>query len=149
MSNRLVTALCLILCAIAGVAILHTAGQPIDYLRKDLVVDDAIYYLQPARHFVAGLGYSFDGVHRTNGVQPLWAMLITALAFVMRDPDAVLRSMVILSGFFWLAGGWLLFRLLRPMHACAGAIALLVWLMAGFEVRLSMMGMEISTKMLA
>lgn len=142
MPNRLITALCVLLCAVAAAAVAHIAGQPIDYLRKHLVVDDAIYYLQPARHWLDGLGYSFDGVHRTNGVQPLWAMVITALVYLLRDPDAVLRAMVLVSGGCWVAGGWLLFTLLRPMHAAAGAVALLLWLMAGLELRLTLMGME-------
>lgn len=142
MSNRLVTALCLLVCAIALGAVVSTAGQPIDHLQKNLVVDDAIYYVKPALQLVDGHGYAFDGVHRTNGVQPLWAIVVAGLAFLVPDADALLRAIVLLSGGLWILGGWLLFLLLRPMHAFAGAIALLVWLMAGFEVRLSMMGME-------
>lgn len=142
MATRLATALCLLVCAIAFAAVVSTAGQPIDHLQKHLVVDDAIYYVKPALQLVDGHGYAFDGVHRTNGVQPLWAMVVAGLAFLVPDADALLRALVLLSGGLWIVGGWLLFLLLRPLHAFAGAIGAMVWLMAGFEVRLSMMGME-------
>ena len=48
-------------------------GLPEQLLVTHLLVDDAFYYAVPARNLLAGLGYSFDGLEPTNGVQTLWA----------------------------------------------------------------------------
>lgn len=40
------------------------------------VPDDAAYYLKPALNYTLGHGSSFDGVHPTNGYQPLWFMAL-------------------------------------------------------------------------
>ena len=82
MRVRPATLLCSIAFALANAvglaAVLWLASQPIDYLYRHVVVDDAIYYVKPALNLAAGRGYAFDGVHRTNGVQPLWAVLVAA-----------------------------------------------------------------------
>ncbi|MBK8096188.1 MAG: hypothetical protein IPK26_03730 [Planctomycetes bacterium] len=145
MGSRFVLAIVLIVAAIAGLAILHTAGLPADHLKKHLVIDDAIYYLQPARNLLAGAGYSLDGRHITNGVQPLWAMMVTGLAWCFPDPVAAIRAMIAVSGGAWLVAGCLLFSLLRRMHPLAGLVAFLAWTMAGFEMRWTLMGMDNGT----
>ena len=144
MLARIATLLAIAAIAVALAAVAFTASQPADYLMRDLVIDDAIYYLKTAQNFVAGHGYSLDGRHLTNGVQPLWALVVTGIAFATDDALAAIRAMVLLSGGCWVAGGCLLFVLLRPLHPLSGLLALLVWLMAGFgfHVRLAMLGME-------
>lgn len=115
--------------------------QPGDFVVKHLVLDDAVYYAVPARKFVDGLGYSFDGLHRTNGVQPLWAAIVTLLAFFVRDDLTLLRASAAVSGTTWLLAGVLLFRFLRPYGAFAG-LAAIGFLTAGVEMRLGLSGME-------
>ena len=44
-----------------------------------LFVGDAFYYLDIARHAVAGQGFSFDGQFVTNGFHPLWEWVLVAL----------------------------------------------------------------------
>ena len=41
--------------------------------------DDAFYYLQIARNVAAGQGFTFDGLHRTNGFHPLWLFTLIPL----------------------------------------------------------------------
>lgn len=117
------------------------ATQPGDFVVKHLVLDDAVYYAVPARHFVEGSGYSFDGIHRTNGVQPLWAMVVTLLAALVRDDLTLLRTTALLSGLLWLTGGVILFRFLRPFGSLA-SFAAVGFLVAGLEMRLGLSGME-------
>ena len=42
----------------------------------DALVDDSFYYSQIARQVAMGHGFTFDGLHRTNGFQPLWLFLL-------------------------------------------------------------------------
>lgn len=78
--------------------------------------DDAFYYFKVAIDHPSNGFWSFDGVHPTNGVQPLWAMILTTLAYPLRwlglsDPAAA-RAYVALTAAFHLAAGLLLYRLL-------------------------------------
>jgi hypothetical protein len=41
--------------------------------------DDALYYFTIARNLAHGYGISFDTVHATNGMHPLWLFLITPI----------------------------------------------------------------------
>ena len=42
-------------------------------------IEDAFYSLGVARHLGTGGGFSVDGVHPSNGVQPLWVVLTAPL----------------------------------------------------------------------
>ena len=47
----------------------------VEYLISELfLVDDAFYSMKIARNIAAGLGTTFDGIHPTNGFQPLWVL---------------------------------------------------------------------------
>src|SRR5262245_17327161 len=127
---RLIGLLFFAACALAVAAVIGTAAQPIDWIYRHVVLDDAIYYLQPARNLVAGRGFSFDGVHRTNGVQPLWALVVVGFTALLREPEAIVRAMVAVSGLCWVLAGALLWRILRPLHAAGALLAGLLWLMA-------------------
>jgi hypothetical protein len=139
---RLIGLLFFAACALAVAVVIGTALQPIDWIYRHLVIDDAIYYLQPARNLVAGRGYSFDGVYRTNGVQPLWALVVVGFAALLREPEAIVRAMVAVSGLCWVLAGGLLWRILRPLHAVGALLAGLLWLMAGLEGKYALWGME-------
>src|SRR5207249_52514 len=41
--------------------------------------DDAFYYFQIARHLAQGRGFTFDGIHPTNGFHPLWLFLLVPI----------------------------------------------------------------------
>lgn len=137
-------ALPLLLIAVAAMLAVVTAHvvQSGEYLIRHLVIDDAIYFAKPARNFVDGHGFSFDGLHRTSGVQPLWAIVVTVFAALLRDDIALLRAMVLAQALAWTAGSVLLARLLWPRSRLGGAIAAIGFLLAGLELRLCMTGME-------
>src|SRR5215218_5629715 len=42
--------------------------------------DDAYYYFKVAANFPDAGRWTFDTIHSTNGVQPLWAIILTSLA---------------------------------------------------------------------
>lgn len=59
--------------------------------------DDGFYYLQVARHLARGDGFTFDGVHETNGFHPLWQMLLVPLGRAFPDGDAMAKAALILG----------------------------------------------------
>jgi hypothetical protein len=119
--------------AVAGLFVLAHACIPFDeFIHR---TDDTFYYLQAAyNHPVTGF-WSFDSIHPTNGVQPLWAWLLTAVAHVMtwvglRDPDLFARTVVAITGLFHIASSLLLFRLLaRQVSVAVGAAAAAAFLL--------------------
>jgi hypothetical protein len=79
-------------------------------------VEDAYYSLSVARHLAIGQGLTIDGVHATNGVQPL-IMLLQSLCFVIADGDRFngLRVCYALSAFIEVAFIWTMARLIKSM----------------------------------
>jgi hypothetical protein len=106
------------------------------------LVDDALYYLIPAQHLVAGQGYTFDGLHRTNGVEPLWAAVTIGIAALSPDRLSAMRLMVFLSGFLWVAAAVIMFASVRRLKAYAASIAGVGLLFTGFTNRMALLGME-------
>lgn len=71
-------------------------AAPLDVLLCRYVPDDAFYYLQPARNFARAGFSSFDGIHFTNGYQPLWFLLCTPIFLLFPDGgEAPLRLLLL------------------------------------------------------
>jgi hypothetical protein len=103
--------------------------------------DDAYYYFKVAATYPALGFWSFDGLQPTNGVQPLWAILLTGLAqvaawFGVTDPHVLDRLFVAFAAVVQFAAGATLLHLVARQVsigtgvAAAGAFFLpasLVW----------------------
>lgn len=77
----------------------HAFVRTEDFIQRG---DDAFYYFKVAANFPETGRWTFDGVHSTNGVQPLWAIILTALAqlldwFGVDDPPTLARVFVALA----------------------------------------------------
>lgn len=71
------------------------AGRP---LVVSLVSDDAFYYLQVARHLADAGVSSFDGITRTTGYHPLYALVLAAARRVLAPtPDGFVRFLLLLN----------------------------------------------------
>ena len=77
-----------------------------------LLSDDAFYYAQVARNVAHGDGFTFDGIHRTNGVHPAWTWLLVPLFWVLDGDTAPLIAMLWLQVALIVAGCVLLLRVL-------------------------------------
>lgn len=105
--------------------------------------DDTFLYLEFARNTVASGFPTFDGLHVTNGVQPLWGGALVLLAALFEDKVALLRATLALCAVLNLAAG---LALLRAAERLRSRVAVVVvgacW--AGYMNGLSpsMMGME-------
>ena len=112
--------------------------------------DDAYYYATAARHLAAGHGFTFDGVHATNGFHPFW-LLLEAGVFALTPGDAIaLRVIVLLqAALVGLAAALLWDGLRARVGAAAALVGALValalpgafWVLAG--------GMETALALLA
>lgn len=123
----------LLLLAIAGAVVLAQALVPLNqFIHRG---DDAYYYFQVALRYPVTGFWSFDAIHPTNGVQPLWAILLTAVAQLLHwvgvtDPQTVARVFVAVTALFHVASCYLLLRLLSqfvsPGTGVAAAAAFLL-----------------------
>jgi len=91
-----------LLVTLVAAAWMHAA--PADQLARTLPTEDAYYALSVARHVALGDGVTADGVHDTNGFQPLWVALNVPL-YVVAGGDRIggLRLSQVLSTLLWLA----------------------------------------------
>lgn len=77
------------------------------------VEDDTYYYLQPAWNFRQLGFYSFDGVGKMYGFQPLWMVVVTAISYLCADKEIFLRATLLLATAFYVGSGFVLYRLVR------------------------------------
>ena len=76
---------------------LALASRDLTTLDRLFVPDDTYYTLSITRNLAAGLGPTADGVHLTNGFQPLLAFLLVPLAKLLPGPDGLLRATIVLG----------------------------------------------------
>lgn len=94
------------------------------------VSDDAYYYFNVARHLAAGDGLTADGVTRTTGFHPLYALLLAGWHRLARPSlDAFVDHVIVLNAAAHLAAAWLLAAAVTQWWGRrAGLLAGLVWL---------------------
>lgn len=67
------------------------ATSPLTVILDACLHDDSFYYLATARNLADGFGSTFDRVNHTNGYQPAWFAVLTALALTGIGPDEMVR----------------------------------------------------------
>jgi hypothetical protein len=92
--------------------------------------DDAFYYFTIARHLSAGEGFTFDGIHATNGFHPLWLCLLVPIFRVVPGPFAPLRVVGLLEAVLVALAAAGIFRILRSRLGVAPALSSAALLMA-------------------
>jgi hypothetical protein len=99
-----------------GVTLFVALGLPAVALDKlallALFHDDAFYYLQVARNVAGGAGFTFDGIHATNGFHPLWLFILVGIQAVLDEPWSVVRAVGLVQAGLVAGCGVLLFRTL-------------------------------------
>jgi len=89
--------------------------------------DDAYSYFNIAANFAETGSWTFDGIHPTNGVQPLWAMILSGVAELsswigLTDPSALARIFVAITALAHFASTVLLFEILRKRVSLGTAV---------------------------
>lgn len=88
----------LVLSCVIGIGIrLQVISQDFEAILSRFGSDDLFYFTELAKNLKTGLGLTFDGKHLTNGVQPLWLLLLLPIAPLFEDPLCALRSVLLLA----------------------------------------------------
>lgn len=88
-------------CIALGICLrLLFAVRPPELLTERPYQDDAYYVMQCAWHLAQGHGFTVDGVHPTNGLQPLIAVFYAPLFYIFHDKWTALRSTFLLVALF-------------------------------------------------
>ncbi len=112
-----------------AVAILVAAalGLLVPFLGREalatMFVDDAFYYLQIARNVASGKGFTFDGVHATNGFQPLWLLLLVSVFKFVPGDVGPLRVVALVEATLTAAAAAGVLRILRARIGTGPAFA--------------------------
>ncbi len=90
--------------------------------------DDAFYFFKVAVNYPIYGFWTFDGINPTNGVQPLWGIILTTLAQVfawigLTDPDTIARVFVGLTAALHFTGCMLLLSVLTRYVSFATGVA--------------------------
>lgn len=96
---------------LGGMVLVTWAVAPLDFQATHASTDDSFYYYAWARNVAQGLGPTADGITPTNGVQPLWALILAALAVVVRDAHHFVDAALLLCLLLDLAAGAIWIRL--------------------------------------
>ncbi len=85
--------------------------------------DDAFYYFTIARNVAHGAGFTFDGVHATNGFQPLWLFTLVPVFRLFESDTSALRVVALLELLLISSAVVVFFRMLAPRVGRATALA--------------------------
>lgn len=114
-------------------------------LQQSILIDDTFYALSVARHLASGEGSTVDGVHRTNGYQPLWVWILSILTVAGGlSPDGTVRAALIACALITLLCGVRLGGLVRLLGGSRNAsfMAIVLWLANPYFLRRQLNGLE-------
>jgi len=107
------------------------------------ICDDAFYYFQISKHAASGAGFTFDGLHATNGFHPLLGWLGVPVFAVFHSPWGPIRVILCMLGLATAATGYVLFRIGRSIgYERAGELMALLFLLSPFSWIIPLSGCE-------
>lgn len=136
-----------ILCILIALGI-HTwliINQSLHFMTRN---DDTFYYFEVVNRFALGQGWTFDGINATNGVQPLWAAVLSvaaSLGRILGVTDIVLlaRGYMLIAVLANILGTYYFYCLAhRWLSARDALLVLVLWLLTPRMVTLQLEGME-------
>ena len=133
-----------VLVAASAFALALTAVVLSGLADRGALCDDAFYYFQISKNAAAGRGFSFDGVHSTNGFHPLMGWLGVPVFAVLRDyPWAPVRIMLLLLGLATAATAYVLYRIGKSAgHERAGELMAYFFILSPFTWVIPLRGCE-------
>jgi hypothetical protein len=107
------------------------------------ICDDAFYYFQISKNAAAGNGFSFDGLHSTNGFHPLLAWLGVPVFGAFPSAWLPIRILLCILGLATAATGYVLFRIGRSLgDERAGELMAVLFLLSPFTWIIPLSGCE-------
>jgi hypothetical protein len=94
-----------------------------------LWIDDSFYSLGIARNIALGHGWIHDGLHVTNGFQPLYVFLMIPFYWFLPPNGTLIPTLALLGqAFINTATGWLLYRLIaKQIGLRSGLLVAVIW----------------------
>ncbi|MBP2681167.1 MAG: hypothetical protein H6Q78_1030 [Candidatus Krumholzibacteriota bacterium] len=126
---------------------LAVIGQDFTVLAENgFLYDDSFYAFKIAQSVANGKGPSFDGVHATNGFQPLYVFLIAPLYWVFRSNlIAPIYAALALSALLTALTALLLYRIVGRYASTKVAVAAaVIWAFSPVVTRQAANGLETS-----
>jgi hypothetical protein len=96
---------------------LSVAVHGLPVVVSQFMVDDSFYYLKIAGNIAAGRGFTFDGLHQTNGFQPLFQLMLVPLFWLRAGAVGTIRAEKVMEAVLFTITAVLLFRLGRAFTA--------------------------------
>lgn len=123
---------------------LAIAWQPWDWLiRTGTFGDDACYYAAIAFNIANGNGATADGIHTTNGFQPLWALMLIPIYALGASKESAINIAMTILALFSTSTGLVLFLLAKRLWDERVALwVLFFWMTSPTVLRQSLNGME-------
>ncbi len=138
----------LLVAGIFGAALLfHLAvvGQDFSVLAKNgFLYDDSFYAFKIAHSLAGGAGASFDGIHPTNGFQPLYVFLLVPFYWLYpSDLVAPIYAALMLSALFTALTAVLLYKIVaRYTSAKIALLATAIWVFSPVVTKQAANGLE-------
>jgi hypothetical protein len=140
---------------LVGLTVFFALGGALPFMDTATLVtalyshDDCFYYFQIARNLGEGRGFTFDGLHETNGFHPLWLLVLVPLFLVVPGDGPPLFAVALLEVALVTAAAVVVYRVLRRRIAASAALvgALLLVAQPGIS-RSFRVGMESSLLLL-
>ncbi len=132
---------------LAAAAAVHLAIALQDFgtlARNGFLYDDSFYAFQIARNIAHGEGATFDGIHATNGFQPLYVGVLVPLYWIAGDsPTLPIHLALIFSALITVATAFILYRLVaRRASEAAALIVAGAWAFSPIVIRQAANGLE-------
>lgn len=119
----------LLILTLALVLRLYISWRPLVYIDNLFIPDDTYLALKIAKNIASGAGITFDGIHPTNGFQPLYVFLVSPIYLIFKE-DLITPVHICLSllAIFNVLTGLLIYKILKRLtDARKGIIALILW----------------------
>lgn len=127
--------------------------QPVETILSRFGSDDLFYFTEVAKNVALGHGLTFDGIHPTTGVQPLWTLILLPFAKAFQNPETALKTILALASFISLITAFffplILNRALPKIGYKIGVIAGCVWMLHPKIMQVSFEGTEAALAALA
>jgi hypothetical protein len=108
---------------------LYISWRPLFYIDNLFIPDDTYLALKIAKNIVSPAGITFDGIHPTNGFQPLYVFLVSLIYLIYKeDLSTPVHICLSLLAIFNVLTGLLIYRILKKLtDDSKGTIALILW----------------------
>ena len=107
-----------------------------------VIQEDGFYYLEIARNVAAGRGSTFDGLHATNGYQPLWLACLVPLFWLRPSAEAAMAAVTLLQAALLSAAAILVVRVARASGLARGPVAVAGGVWVALTANAALSGVE-------